>query len=200
VDGSGMTATQRLACREGDLTMKRARALRWSSAMVAVALCVAAPAGSKTSDHVMLRQLSGGKEPPCSSFGAFFRVLPDGTIAPEPFVVPKGRVLVVTDFVWSAIHQPPFADLVAGQSLRAKLSSYSAPATDESLLYTSEPVDLTAANVTGRPGAHSKIASGAMVGAGRLLCPFAERAPSGGGSITVMIEGSIVYGHLARGR
>ena len=66
--------------------------------------------------------------------------------------MPQGRVLVVTDFVWSAIHEPPFANLVAGESLRASVWSYSAPAADASMFYESEPVDLTAANVTGRPG------------------------------------------------
>jgi hypothetical protein len=114
--------------------------------------------------------------------------------------VPQGRVLVVTDYVWSAIHEPPFGTLIAGQSLRASLWSYSAPAADASMFYESEPVDLTAANVTGRPGAHSRIASGAMVGAVRLLCPFAEEAPVGGGSLTVMLEGSLVYGYLTKGR
>jgi hypothetical protein len=68
------------------------------------------------------------------------------------------------------------------------------------MLYASEPVDLTAENATGRPGAHSTIASGARVGAGRLLCPFAERLPVGGRSVTVMLEGSLVYGYLTKGR
>ena len=139
---------------------------------LAAALVAAGPIGSKTfvDDHVMLRLFSGVDDPPCG-FGGFFRVFPDGSSAAQPFVVPNRRVLVVTDYVWGVRHIPPFAAPTPGLSLVASLYTYSAPATSESRLYQSEVVDLTAENVDGQPGAHSRIAGGALARSGRLRLP-----------------------------
>jgi len=59
--------------------------------------------GRSPEDHVLLSWVSGVGhstvcEPSASSGGQFERILPDGTIVPDPFVVPNGKYLVVTDF------------------------------------------------------------------------------------------------------
>ena len=176
--------------------------VRFALLPLAAALALVAPAQSKTAvkDHVTLRLLLFGENPPCLSFGAFHRVHPDGTIEAAPFVVPKGRVLVVTDYVWSALERAPFAPPRAGESLQATLHSYSAPSTDESLVYESEPVDVTQENVLGSPGAHSRLVTGAIVGSGRLLCPFLQSLAVGGSSVTVAMRSAGVYGYLAKAR
>ena len=163
---------------------------------LAFVLLSGAPAWSKTSvqDHVMLRFVSGGDDPPCG-FGAFFRLFPDGSLSPSPFVVPKGRVLVITDFVWSAIDG--FSALTPGMSLRAALDTYSAPATDFSRVFESDPVYITTENQDGRLGTNSKIESGVMVGPGRLICPFATESNQLI-SATVGLDEVFVYGHLLR--
>ena len=169
---------------------------------LAAALALAAPAASKPAikDHVTLRLQLFGQDPPCFSFGGFHRVLPDGTVETAPFTVPKGRVLVVTDYVWSAVERAPFSPPRAGESLRASLSSYSAPATNESLVYQSEPVDVTQENVLGSPGTHSRLVTGAVVGSERLLCPFLQSVGVSGAAVTVSMESALVYGYLAKAR
>jgi hypothetical protein len=178
--------------------MNRLALLALAAALAAAG--VAAPARAKTSikDHVMLRQLTG-QDTVCS-FGDFRRVLPDGTIETEMFVVPAGRALVVTDFVWSTIEDPPFSPPIAGLTIRAKLSSYSAPATGESLVYESEPVNVIQENVLGTPGAHSRLTTGAVVGAGRFLCTFAAATQVGGAESTVAVGKALVYGILVKSR
>src|SRR5262245_61253527 len=65
--------------------------------------------GQDISDHVVLRDstLAGRATDMCLSATvsfkdrAFFRVFPDGTQAADPFMVPAGRLLVITDVEWS---------------------------------------------------------------------------------------------------
>ena len=57
--------------------------------------------GRKPSEYIMLINAKKGKtntENKCSgSFTDFVRVFPDGTISSDKFIIPAGKVLVITD-------------------------------------------------------------------------------------------------------
>ena len=64
--------------------------------------------GQDITEHVVLRDgsLSGRGEAVCPATASFkgralFRVLPDGTRASDPFMVPAARQLVITDVEWT---------------------------------------------------------------------------------------------------
>ena len=83
--------------------------------------------GQDISDHVVLRDgsLSGRGLPVCPPTASFkdkalFRVFPDGTRASDPFTVPPGRQLVITDVEWT-VNGLSRAPLTPGATVRTRL-------------------------------------------------------------------------------
>jgi hypothetical protein len=84
--------------------------------------------GQPISDHVVLRDgsLSGRGLPVCPPTASFkdkalFRVFPDGTRASDPFTVPPGRQLVVTDVEWTVNGLSSGPSLTPGATVRTRL-------------------------------------------------------------------------------
>ena len=84
--------------------------------------------GQPIGDHVVLRDgsLSGRGLPVCPPTASFkekalFRVFPDGTRAADPFTVPAGRLLVITDVEWTVNGLSGGTPLTAGATVRTRL-------------------------------------------------------------------------------
>ena len=84
--------------------------------------------GQDISDHVVLRDGSlSSRDPLVCPFNAsftgrgLFRVLPDGTQASEPFTVPAGRQLVITDVEWTVHALSSGSPLTSGETVRTRV-------------------------------------------------------------------------------
>src|SRR5262245_4684056 len=114
--------------------------MRYTTALACVAVATVALAGDSVaaqashqgqdiSDHVVLRDgnLSGRGAGtgvcPSASFSdkALFRVSSDGTSASEPFTVPAGRQLVITDVEWNVDATSQGYPLTPGWTVRTRL-------------------------------------------------------------------------------
>ena len=83
--------------------------------------------GQDITDHVVLRDgaLSGRDPIVCNSASfnnrGLFRVAPDGTLAADPFTVPAGRLLVITDVEWSVSATTTGLPLTPGWTVRTRV-------------------------------------------------------------------------------
>jgi hypothetical protein len=70
--------------------------------------------GQKIQDHVMLvADFVPEEQAPCPGLFAqkdLFRVFPDGTQSSDPFRVPNGKILVITDVAWSVFDEDNLFD------------------------------------------------------------------------------------------
>lgn len=129
-------------------------------------------------DHVVLR--SGYREfrvgePSCPSsqypHWGLFRVLPDGQSESQPFGVPEGRLLVVTDVEWQVgprfdLPDTPFQ---AGASVTASLAIGS-PGELE-IVWRSATITVDA--LGSRVGGSAQLTTGFAVAPDTLICPEA---------------------------
>jgi hypothetical protein len=117
-----------------------------------------------------------------ASFGMTDRINPDGSIR-TMFVVPRGKVLVVTDFDWSA------RSAVPGSRLVVRLSIVNASTVTGTELLATNPV---AADSFGRVASHVHLTGGIVVAKrSATLCAEPE-VPSGDPAFDIH-----VYGYLA---
>lgn len=132
--------------------------------------------GQDVGDHVVLRDgpLTGRVDsicPPSASFNkrGLFRILPDGTRASEPFAVPAGRQLVVTDVEWTVDALSSGLSLTAGATVRTRLQIGSGS--------TFEPVFLSRTVLVGSErsavSASEQLATGFAVAPSTAICPQA---------------------------
>jgi hypothetical protein len=152
------------------------------SMVLAVTLSPAYAAGTHlmqptTASHVVLVDgyFDGGSKI-CFSASfkdrAFFRVFPDGTLSPEPFVVPKEQSLVVTDVEWAG-NGLGGGPMLSGYTLRLAITLKTSASSAR--VFTSRGITLNTDSVTGRPGSSEQLTAGFVVGPGVAICPFVHQ-------------------------
>lgn len=87
--------------------------MRFCLLIVSFAVCATGAAGQtrpstlKASNIVLLELINGAKDGCGPLKFEFVRTLPDGTAETDPYRVPDGRLLVVTDVDWHFVSGPP---------------------------------------------------------------------------------------------
>ena len=129
--------------------------------------------GQDISDHVVLRDGGlGGRGlavcPPTASFQdkALFRVFPDGTRASDPFTVPPGRRLVITDVEWTVNGLSQGASLTPGATVRTRLRIGSDMTFDQVFLSRTVEVGSERGNVSG----NEQLTTGFVVAPNTTIC------------------------------
>ncbi len=155
--------------------------------------------GQDISDHVVLRDgnFSGGRaQPACPATLSFtgralFRVQPDGTRAVEPFTVPVGRRVVITDVEWTVSNLATGSALTPGSTVRTRLQIGSG--TTFNVVFLSHTVDV-AANAGNVAGAQ-QLTTGIVVSPGTAICPSAAQFDSNA-VITARVVEIVLRGYL----
>ena len=130
--------------------------------------------GQDISEHVVLRDGSqtGRFEAVCPATASFkdkalFRVWPDGTLASEPFTVPAGRQLVVTDVEWTVDALATGLSLIPGETVRTRLQIGSGMTFNQVFLSRSVEVG----SERGRVSGSEQLTTGFAVGSNTAICP-----------------------------
>ena len=187
--------------------------MRWTTVLAWVVVSVVALAGKPAaaqvshqaqdiSDHVVLRDgtLSGRTEavcPPTASFKgkALFRLLPDGTVASDPFTVPPGRQLVITDVEWTVDALSTGLSLTAGASVRTRLQIGSGSTFTTALLSRTVEVGAERGAVSGS----EQLTTGFAVGPGTAICPgsteFGSNTVRSARLIELVLRGYLISTH-----
>jgi hypothetical protein len=140
--------------------------------------------GQTPQDHVTLSSRDDGV---CPGGKNFRRVLPDGTVIGETFVVPAGKVLVATDLnarIKESTNGWAFAE-IGNVSL----------STDNSTVYRASVAIPPDGKSAGSMAINSTITSGALISGEEPLCAHAL-VSSDSGSASVLINSILVYGYL----
>ncbi|MEO1080947.1 MAG: hypothetical protein AAFY29_15425 [Pseudomonadota bacterium] len=143
-------------------------------------------------DHVMLK-IESSATSSCVNDQAYRRISLNGSLDPNEFVVPAGRVLLITDVSWSGVHGT--ATFVPGRVLQMLLTSRNPDGSNFVVIYYSPKIEITEANKNGRLGANENLTTGAIVGPGRIVCS-AVGNQSQQSSSTNSISNSILMGYL----
>jgi len=154
--------------------------------------------GQPIQDHVTLVNAFQHPEEVCSArlLGSagfadqvLVRMSPNGTLSPDKFQVPNGRILVITDITWSTF--ATLGDpLIVGTTLSLGLSLVR-PESSATVASADETID----TAEGRPGASVHLVSGVAVGPGSEICPSAVQA-SPQRVIAVKLARVIINGYL----
>jgi hypothetical protein len=158
--------------------------------------------GQDVSDHVVLRDstLSGRAEAVCPFNGSFkgrglFRLFPDGTPAPEPFAVPAGRQLVITDVEWTVDALITGLPLTPGETVRTRLRI--GGGTTFNTVFLSRTV--VVGSESGRVSASEQLTTGFVVASNTAICP--DSAEDGSGAlkaarlIEIVLRGYLISSH-----
>jgi len=154
--------------------------------------------GQDISEHVVLRDgsLTGRFEavcPPTASFKdrALFRVLPDGTRASDPFMVPGGRQLVITDVEWTVDALATGLPLTPGATVRTRLQIGSATTFNPVFLSRTVEVSSERGSVSGS----EQLTTGFVVASNTAICPGSAEFSAGAVKSARLIE-LVVRGYL----
>jgi hypothetical protein len=152
------------------------------------------------SDHVVLRDGSlSNRDPvvcPLTESGSFkgkglFRVFPDGTLASDPFTVPAGRQLVITDVEWTVASTLSNASLQPGWIVRVLLRIGSG--TTFNLVFLARTVQVGSAG--GLVQGSEQLTTGFVVGPNTAICPGSAEQSSSSGIGTKLHE-LVLRGYL----
>lgn len=150
--------------------------------------------GQGLQSHVMLTWVApGNQDTVCTPNKEFVRLFPDGTISNEPFVVPQGQMLVVTD-----------ADMTftpgLGKTFQLGTVVYgmlSADPQKESTLVPHRTAGVLITNQNSQAVAvSSNLGAGVLIGAGRQACVRAQSLSNLGGFIQFEVESASLRGYL----
>jgi hypothetical protein len=155
--------------------------------------------GQNISDHVVLRDgsLSGRGLPVCPPTASFkdkalFRVFPDGTRAAEPFTVPPGRLLVVTDVEWTVNALSGGPSLTAGATVRTRVSIGSDMTFDQVFLSRTVEVGSERGYVSG----NEQLTTGFVVAPNTTICAdsaeFGSNAVKSARLIELVLRGYLI--------
>jgi hypothetical protein len=158
--------------------------------------------GQDVSDHVVLRDgsLTGRVEsicPPTASFNkrGLFRILPDGTRASEPFAVPAGRQLVITDVEWTVDALITGAPLTAGATVRTRLQIGSGTTFDPVFLSRTVLVG----SERGAVSASEQLTTGFAVAPNTAICPhsteFGPNLVRSARLLEIVLRGYLISSH-----
>jgi len=154
--------------------------------------------GRTPAEHVVLHYHSVGPDPTnCSAVEPvgnkeYRRLFPDGTQATEEFIVPAGKVLVITDF-----------DVIVSNGVdafdvgRTVISTILINPTQRvsTWYHSTEGVKITADNAGGPVAISENLGSGIVVGAGSFVCPQSFQM-TGIGFNDARTENSVMRGYL----
>ncbi len=123
---------------------------------------------------------------------AFFRLQPDGSLESQPFVVPAGRALVVTD---AEIVATPGNAVSTWSSETALSVGLKLPGQGETLLVSPVPIldDFSGSSTV--LGADVHLTAGVVAGEGSELCAFARQETSGTTAVA-RVRSAMVHGYL----
>jgi hypothetical protein len=177
---------------------------------VAAAVTLAAvPAAAQTgqqgrdiSDYVVLRDssFSGRVETVCpltASFSdkALFRVWPDGTRASEPFTVPAGSHLVITDVEWTVDALSTGLSLIPGGTVRTRLQIGNGNTFNQVFLSRTVEVGSESGRITGS----EQLATGVVVAPKTAICPgsaeFSSNAVISARLLEIVLRGYLISTH-----
>ena len=158
--------------------------------------------GQDISDHVVLRDGSlGGRGlavcPPNASFKdkALFRVFPDGTRASDPFTVPPGRQLVITDVEWTVNGLSQGPSLTAGATVRTRLQIGSDMTFDHVFLSRTVQVGSERGHVSGNEG----LTTGFVVAPNTTICAdsaeFSSNTVRSARLVELVLRGYLISTH-----
>lgn len=146
--------------------------------------------GLDIGDHVVLKGFSSGDDDGCldSFLGVLFRVLPDGSKEPQPFEVPAGRLLVITDVEWEV------DGLVGGGKLNPGRTVFMGVSIGGSGVFRSRSVEVGFQR--GRLGTSEQLTAGFPVGEGTQICTFATQTDAFTSSnarlVVVLLRGYLI--------
>ena len=158
--------------------------------------------GQDISDHVVLRDGSlGGRGlpvcPPNASFKdkALFRVFPDGTRASDPFTVPSGRQLVVTDVEWTVNGLSAGPSLTSGATVRTRLHIGSDTSFEQVFLSRTVQVGSERGNVSGS----EQLTTGFAVAPNTTICAdsaeFSSNTVRSARIVELVLRGYLISTH-----
>jgi hypothetical protein len=187
--------------------------MRYTTVLACVMVSAAALAGEQAaaqishqgqdiSDHVVLRDstLSSRVEAVCPLNGSFkgrglFRLLPDGTPASEPFAVPAGRQLVITDVEWSVDALTTGLPLTPGATVRTRLQIGSGTTFNTVFLSRTVVVGSERGNVS----ASEQLTTGFVVASNTAICPgsaeFGSNTTKAARLIEIVLRGYLISSH-----
>ena len=147
--------------------------------------------GQDISDHVVLRDGSlSSRAPVVCPFNAsftgrgLFRVLPDGTQASEPFTVPAGRQLVITDVDWTVDASAIGLPLISGETVRTRVLIGNGTTFHPVFLSRTVQVGPKAGRVSGS----EQLTTGFVVASNTAICPNSGEFNSGTVKAARLIE------------
>jgi hypothetical protein len=158
--------------------------------------------GQDIGDHFVLRDgsLSGRVESDCPATASFkgralFRTWPDGTQASDPFTVPAGRQLVITDVEWTVDALATGLPLTTGDTVRTRLQIGSG-ATFNSV-FLSRTVEVGAGR--GAVSASEQLTTGFVVASNTAICPgsaaFGSNTVKSARLIELVLRGYLISIH-----
>lgn len=151
--------------------------------------------GQKPEEHITLVSQASGS-PICSLSGNFnlHAVGTDGVPSAEPFLVPEGKRLVVTDVSWVVVQNP--LAISAGNILGIEFRT--SDLNSATLFRAGQPAD---ANIDAANQWHGEVhmVTGFSIGAGLTLCPRAGTYSSSSGGLLTVYE-LYVQGYLIKSR
>jgi hypothetical protein len=155
--------------------------------------------GQNIIDHVVLRDGNpsgrGSSSDVCQSASfkdkALFRVSPDGTQASEPFMVPAGRLLVITDVEWTVDATSGGFSLTPGWSVRTSVRIGSGATLTRVFLSRTVQVGAESAPVS----ASEQLTTGFVIAPNTAICPSSTVLQSNG-FVTARLFELILRGYL----
>jgi hypothetical protein len=158
--------------------------------------------GQDISEHVVLRDgsLTGRFEGVCPATASFkdralFRVWPDGSPASEPFTVPAGRLLVITDVEWTVDALAVGLPLTPGETVRTRLQIGSGTTFNQVFLSRSVEVGSERGRVTGS----DQLTTGFVVASNTAICPgsaeFNSATVKSARLIELVLRGYLITSH-----
>ena len=157
--------------------------------------------GQDVSNHVVLRDgsLSGRVESVCPASASFsgralYRVWPDGTRASDPFTVPEGRQLVLTDVEWTVDALSTGLSLTAGGTVRTRLQIGSTTFTQVFLSRTIE-----VGSERGAVSGTEQLTTGVVVASNTAICPgsteFGQNIVRSARLLELVLRGYLISTH-----
>jgi hypothetical protein len=177
--------------------------ITWACVVVAAVTLTGVPAaaqisqGRDPSDYVVLRDSSfTGRVEVCPQTASFtdkalFRVGPDGALASEPFTVPAGRHLVITDVEWTVDALSTGLSLIPGGTVRTRLQIGSGDTFNPVFLSRTVEVGPEGGRITGS----EQLTTGVVVAPKTAICPSSAEFTAGP-SISARLLEIVLRGYL----
>ena len=175
--------------------------ITWACAVVVAVTLAGVPAAAQikdSGDYVVLRDSSfNGRVEVCPLTASFtdkalFRVLPDGTRASEPFTVPAGRQLVITDVEWTVDALSTGLSLIPGGTVRTRVQIGSGDTFNQVFMSGTVEVGTESGRITGS----EQLTTGFVVAPKTAICPasaeFSSNAVISARLLEIVLRGYLI--------